>query len=148
MNDNQVWQLSISSIYRLDPLAVREGVPYSALEISASSAATTEAFNKLAKHTEQSHKKAICQLLVWAWHEKQPSAEFKDLLGTIPAEEVGSVKKVIIQFVTFAGFKPVHQEAQSFAIFGFSWKDSICNSFAPAWVNVFIPGLSQTSSKK
>ena len=83
---------SVSSIYRLDPLAVSEGVPYSALEISASSAATTEAFKKLSKHTEQSHKKAICQLLVWAWHEKQPSAEFKDLLGTIPSEEVGSVK--------------------------------------------------------
>ena len=115
-----------------------EGVAYSALEISASSAATTEAFNKLSKHTEQSHTKDICQLLVWAWHEKQPSAEFKDLLGTIPAEEVGSVKKVVIQFVTFAGFKPVHQEAQSFAIFGFSWKDSICNSFAPARVNLFI----------
>ena len=93
---------------------------------------------QLAKHTEQSHKKAICQLLVWAWHEKQPSAEFKDLLGTIPPDEVGSVKKVIIQFVTFAGFKPVHQEAQSFAIFGFSWKDSICNSFAPARVNLLI----------
>ena len=117
---------------------MNEEVPYSAFEISASSAATTEAFNKLSKHTEQSHKKAICQLLVWAWHEKQPSAEFKGLLGTIPPEEVGSVKKVVIQFVFFAVFKPVHQEAQSSAIYGFSWTDSICNSFAPARVNLFI----------
>ena len=38
------------------------------------------------------------------------------------------MKKVVIQFVTFAGVKPVHQEAQSSAIFGLSWKDSTCNS--------------------
>ena len=80
---------------------------------------------------------------MWAWHEKQPNAEFKGLLGTIPPEEVGSVKKVVIQFVTFAGFKSVHQEAQYFAIFGFLWKDSICNYFAPARVNLCKFCLSQ-----
>ena len=75
-------------ILRLDPLAVSEGVPYSALEIAASFGKTTEAFNKLAAHTEESHKKSVCQLLRWACNESKPSDKFKELLCTIPVAEV------------------------------------------------------------
>ena len=81
-------------ILRLDPLAVSEGVPYSALEIAASFGDTTEAFNKLAAHTEESHKKSVCQLLRWACNENKPSDKFKELLCTIPAAEVEQDKSV------------------------------------------------------
>ena len=75
-------------ICRLDPLAVCEEVPYSALEIAASNEKTSEAFNKLAAHSEGSHKKTVCQLLAWAWKENTPSDKFKELLCSIPATEV------------------------------------------------------------
>ena len=63
-------------------------MPYSALEIAASDGKTTGAFNKLAAHCEESQKKSVCQLLAWAWMEKQPGDNFNKLLGTIPATEV------------------------------------------------------------
>ena len=63
-------------------------MPYSALEIAASDGKTSEAFNKLAAHCEESQKKSVCQLLAWSWMEKQPSDNFNKLLGTIPATEV------------------------------------------------------------
>ena len=73
---------------RLDPLAVSEGLPYSALEIAASYKIADEAFTKLAARTEESHKKSVCQLLSWSWKGSQPSDKFKELLCTIPAAEV------------------------------------------------------------
>jgi len=93
----------------LDPLAVSEGVPYSALEIAASFGKTTEAFNKLAAHTEESHKKSVCQLLRWACNENKPSDKFKELLCTIPAAEVERLtiqKSSLLQYVASHGKTP------------------------------------------
>ena len=75
---------------RLNPLAVSDAMPYSALEIAASDGKTTEAFAKLAAHCEESNKKSVCQLLAWSWNENQPSENFKNLLASIPATEVES----------------------------------------------------------
>ena len=76
-------------ICRLDPMAVSEGLPYSALEIAASEGKTSGAFAKLAAHAEGSHKKTVCQLLACTWKENQPSDKFKELLSNIPTTEVG-----------------------------------------------------------
>jgi len=93
----------------LDPLAVCEEVPYSALEIAASNEKTSEAFNKLAAHSEGSHKKTVCQLLAWAWKENTPSDKFKELLCSIPATEVGSqtiLKNNLLQYLASNGKTP------------------------------------------
>jgi ankyrin repeat protein len=94
----------------LDPLAVSEDVPYSALEIAASDENTTEAFNKLAAHCSgESHKKRVCQLLGWSWKESQPSDKFKELLSTIPATEVGNqtiMKNNLLQHLASNGKTP------------------------------------------
>jgi len=72
----------------LDPLAVSKELPHSALEIAAAKG-NAEAFPLLAAHSEESTKKKICQLWVWAWsEEKLPSDKFKALLQSIPIEEV------------------------------------------------------------
>jgi ankyrin repeat protein len=101
--------LSLLLEHGLDPLAVSEDVPYSALEIAASDENTTEAFNKLAAFCQKSHKKTVCQLLAWTWKEKQPSDEFKELLSSIPATEVGSqtiIKNNLLQYLASNGKTP------------------------------------------
>jgi len=90
----------------LDPLAVSEDVPYSALEIAASDENTTEAFSKLVGHSGESHKKTVCQLLAWSWKENQPSDKFKELLSTVPATEVGNqtiMKNNLLQYLASNG---------------------------------------------
>ena len=78
--------------HRLDPLAVSEALPLSALEIAAAKG-NPEGFNLLAAHSKESNKKKICQLWVWAWTEKVPSDKFKALLRSIPIEEVSHYVK-------------------------------------------------------
>merc|ERR1712032_892300 len=72
----------------LDPLAVSKELPHSALEIAAAKG-NAEVFPLLAAHSEESTKKKICQLWLWAWsEEKLPSDKFKALLQSIPIKEV------------------------------------------------------------
>ena len=58
--------------HRLDPLAVSEALPLSALEIAAAKG-NTEGFNLLAAFSKENNRKKICQLWVSAWTEKMPS---------------------------------------------------------------------------
>jgi len=71
----------------LDPLAVSKDLPLSAVEIAAAKG-NTKAFDLLAAYTQESNMKKICQLWIWAWFEKLPSDKFKNLLQSIPIEEV------------------------------------------------------------
>ena len=67
-------------------------MPYTAMEVAIAQILTDEnatgAFNKIAAHVGESHKKTVCQLLAWSCKESQPSDKFKELLSTIPATEV------------------------------------------------------------
>ena len=74
---------------RLDPLAVSEGFPYSAVEIAAAHG-NAEAFNQLTVYSEiESSKTKLGQLWIWAsGTEAMPSNEFEEILQSIPLDEV------------------------------------------------------------
>jgi len=75
----------------LDPLAVSEGFPYSAVEIAAAHG-NAEAFNQLTVYSEiESSKTKLGQLWIWAsGTEAMPSNEFEEILQSIPLDEVNS----------------------------------------------------------
>ena len=67
-------------------------MPYTAFEVAVAQILTDEnataAFDKIAAHVGESHKKTVCQLFALSCNESQPSDKFKELLSTIPATEV------------------------------------------------------------
>ena len=78
---------SVYNICRVDPRAVTEDLGDSPLEIAAINE-NTGAFDLLSPFYEESTKKKMAQLWIWALTDWVPSEEFVQLFASVPLDEV------------------------------------------------------------
>jgi len=95
----------------VDPRAVTEDLGDTPLEIAAINE-NTEAFNLLSPFYEESTKKNMAQLWIWALTDWVPSAAFAQLFASVPLDEVNSftiLKYNLLQILAYQGQR--HQVA-------------------------------------
>lgn len=82
-----IHSFTVYNICRVDPRAVTEDLGDTPLEIAAINE-NTEAFNLLSPFYEESTKKNMAQLWIWALTDWVPGAAFAQLFASVPLDEV------------------------------------------------------------
>ena len=82
-----IHSFTVYNICRVDPRAVTEDLGDTPLEIAAINE-NTEAFDLLSPLYEESTKKNMAQLWIWALTDWVPSAAFAQLFASVPLDEV------------------------------------------------------------
>ena len=82
-----IYSLTVYNICRVDPRAVTEDLGATPLEIAAINE-NTGAFDLLSPFYEESTKKKMAQLWIWALTDWVPSAAFAQLFASVPLDEV------------------------------------------------------------